>query len=265
MAGTNAPRAVLVTGAARGIGAAACRRLADEGARVVALDRCSDDAALDYPLGTRRQLDEVVAECEAAAGGGAVAVEADVSDRRGLERALDGHGPFDAVVCAAGVLWGGDALWATPPAVWDALVGTNVTGVLNTAAVTIPAMLESGSGDGRFVAVASAAGSRGLPSMGAYSATKHAVVGLVRSMAADLGDSGITANAVAPGSTDTDKLGASAAVYGLASPEEFATHHTLGRLLRPEEVAEAIAWLCSPASSGVTGTVVPVDAGMTAT
>jgi len=264
MTGTHASRTVLVTGAARGIGAAVCRRLAGEGARVVALDRCSDHAALDYPLGTRKQLDEVVAECEAVAGT-AVAVEADVSDRRGLETALAGHGPFDAVVCAAGVLWGGDALWATPPAVWDALVGTNVTGVLNTAAVTIPAMLGSGIDDGRFVAVASAAGSRGLPSMGAYSATKHAVVGLVRSMAADLADSGITSNAVAPGSTDTDKLGASAAIYGLASADEFAIHHTLGRLLRPEEVAEAIVWLCSPASSGVTGTVVPVDAGMTAT
>ena len=256
---------VLVTGAARGIGAAVCLRLAADGARIIALDRCSDNAALDYPLGTRRQLDEVVAGCEAAGASFALAVEADVADPRGLETALAGLGPFGAVVCAAGVIWGGESVWATPPAVWEALVGTNVTGVLNTAAVTIPQMLGADLPHGRFVAVASAAGSRGLPSMGAYSATKHAVVGLVRSMAADLADSGITANAVAPGSTDTAKLDASAAVYGLGSAAEFATHHTLGRLLRPEEVAEAIVWLCSPASSGVTGTVVPVDAGMTAT
>jgi SDR family mycofactocin-dependent oxidoreductase len=256
---------VLVTGAARGIGAAVCRRLAADGAHVVALDRCSDHAALDYPLGTRKQLDSVVGECIEGGAAAAEAVEADVADRRALEAALAGRGPFDSVVCAAGVLWGGDDVWATPPAVWDALVGANVTGVLNTAAVTIPPMLEAAPRPGRFVAVASAAGSKGLRSMGAYSATKHAVVGLIRSMAADLADSGITANAVAPGSTDTDKLGASAEVYGLASPEEFSVHHTLGRLLRPEEVAEAIVWLCSAASSGVTGTVVPVDAGMTAT
>ena len=94
-------------------------------------------------------------------------------------------------------------------------------------------------------------------------ADEHAVVGLVRSLAAELGPHGVTANAVAPGSTRTAMLDASAAVYDLAHPDEFATHHALGRLLDPTEVAAAIAWLCSPASSGVTGAVLPVDAGMT--
>ncbi len=191
---------------------------------------------------------------------------ADVADRDGLASALEGVGPFDAVVCAAGVVWGGPPLWETAEAVWESLAGVNILGVLNTAAVTIPAMLARPEPrSGRFVAVASAAGSRGLPAMGAYSATKHAVVGLVRSMAADLADSGITANAVSPGSVDTDILAASAHVYGSGSPREFDRHHLLGRLLDPAEVADAVAWLCSPGASGTTGATLSVDAGMTAT
>jgi SDR family mycofactocin-dependent oxidoreductase len=255
-------RVVLVTGAARGIGAAVARQMADDGARIVAVDRCNDDNELEYPLASREQLEEVVSSC----GNGSTAVVADVADRRGLATALDGSGPFDAVVCAAGVVWGGPPLWETPEPVWESLVGANVTGVLNVAAVTIPEMLAvPAPRSGRFVAIASAAGSRGLPSMGAYSASKHAVVGLVRSMAADLADSGVTANAVSPGSVDTDILEASARVYGLGSPVEFARHHLLGRLLDPAEVASAVAWLCSPGSSGMTGATLSVDAGMTAT
>ncbi|MCP4436952.1 MAG: SDR family oxidoreductase [Actinomycetia bacterium] len=252
---------VLVTGAARGIGAEVCRQFARQGARVVALDRCEDDKRIDYPLATAEQLDAVVADC----GGGATAVVADVADRGALMAAVEGLPTFDAVVCAAGVLWGGGPLWETPEEAWEAQVGVNTTGVLNTAAATVPAMLDAAEPrSGRFVAVASAAASRGLPSLGSYSATKHAVVGLVRSLAADLGDSGITANAVAPGATRTDILEASAAVYGLDTPEQFSEHHLLGRLLEPAEVASAIVWLCSPAAAAITGAVLPVDAGMTA-
>lgn len=113
------------------------------------------------------------------------------------------------------------------------------------------------------MAVSSAAGLRGLPLLAAYAAAKHGVIGLVRSLAAELGGEGITANAVCPGATRTAMLDASAALYGLADPEEFARHHALGRLVEPGEVAGAVGWLCSEEASAVTGTVIPVDAGMT--
>lgn len=117
---------------------------------------------------------------------------------------------------------------------------------------------------GRFVAVASAGGTVGIYMLAAYSAAKHGVVGLVRSLAAELGPHGITANAVAPGSTSTAMLEASAAIYGLDRPERFAEQHLLPRLVEPDEPAALLAWLCGPESSGITGAVLPVDAGMTA-
>ncbi|MFM7068516.1 MAG: SDR family oxidoreductase, partial [Actinomycetes bacterium] len=176
---------------------------------------------------------------------------------------LDTVDDLAGVVCAAGVVWGGSPVWATDAAAWRALFEVNVDGVWNLARVAIPRLIDRPNG-GRFVAVASAAGSRGLPSMGAYAATKHAVVGLVRSMATDLLGTNVTVNAVAPGSTDTDALRASAEVYGLSDAAEFAAHQPIGRLLHADEVAAAAAWLCSSDASGVTGSVVAVDGGMTA-
>ena len=94
-------------------------------------------------------------------------------------------------------------------------------------------------------------------------ASKHAALGYVRSLAADLAPHGVTANAVLPGSTRTRLLERTAAAYGLASVEDFAAHQRLGRLLEPVEVAAAVTWLCSAAASGTTGTAIAVDGGFT--
>jgi SDR family mycofactocin-dependent oxidoreductase len=254
----------IVTGAARGIGAAIAVALAADGWSLVLVDRCADDPALAYPLAAKDELDSVVAGC----GGRAVGVAADVRDQAALDAAValavDRFGGLDAAVAAAGCVAGGWPTWQTPDAAWQAVLGTNLEGVWRLAAAAVPALLERPAPRrGRFVAVSSSGGSEGLPLLGAYVAAKHGVNGLVRSMAAELGSEGVTVNAVAPGSTRTLMLEASAAVYELASVEEFAGHHLLGRLVEPEEVAALVAWVCGPASSGITGAVLPVDAGMT--
>jgi SDR family mycofactocin-dependent oxidoreductase len=252
----------LVTGAARGIGAATVRALAAAGWAVVASDACSgDDSPVGYPLATKAELDAL---CEES---GATGVVADVRDQEALDAAVrvavERHGGLDAAVAVAGVIAGGPPAWATDEQVWATQLDVNLSGVWRLARAAVPALLARPEPRrGRFVAVSSAAGVRGLPQLAAYSAAKHGVVGLVTSMAAELGPHGVTANVVCPGSTATAILDASAAVYGLADPAEFAQHHLLPRLLDPAEVAAAIAFLCSEAASGITGAVVPVDAGM---
>ncbi len=249
----------VVTGAGRGIGAATARALHADGWSLVLVDRCEDDPALPYALATKDELDAVARDTDA------IVCVADVRDQAQLDaavaRAVETYGGLDAAVAVAGGIAGGEA-WSMPEATWDVMLGVNLEGVWRLARAAVPAMLERGTG--RFVAVASAGGTLGLPLLSAYSAAKHGVIGLVRSLAAELGPHGITANAIAPGSTRTAMLDASAAVYGLTDVDEFASHHLLQRLVTPEEVAAAIAWACSPAASGVTGAVIPVDAGMTA-
>ncbi len=256
--------AAVVTGAARGIGAATVDLLVAAGWQVVAVDRCADDPALDYALATKADLEEVAGRHGAAVRAVVGDVRSPSDMRAAVDEALRHFGGLQAAVAAAGVISGGPPVWETADAQWDAQFDVNVNGVRHLAAAAVPALLEiPAPRQGRVVAVASAAGLLGLPRLGAYSASKHAVIGLIRSLAADLAGTGITANAVCPGSTRGPMLDASAAVYGLSSPEEFAGQQLVERLLEPAEPAALIAWLCGPSAAGVTGAALPVDGGMT--
>lgn len=258
-------RVAFVTGAARGIGAATVRALVVDGYRVVAVDACAGDNSpdgVDYPLATRAELDAVVAESPDRVIGSVV----DVRDRAALATAAaDGiaaFGRLDAVVAAAAVMAGGLPLWESPDSHLDSQWDVDVKGVWNTAAVCVPHLLGSPDPAGaRFVAVASAAGSHGLFHLAAYNAAKHAVIGLVKGLAADLVGTGVTACAVSPGSTRTRMLDASAAIYDLADVDEFASSQLIRRLLTPDEIAATIAFCCSPAGVALNGSVVSADGG----
>lgn len=258
-------RTAIVTGAARGIGAAVVAELVGQGVTVVAVDACRDNPALGYALAGREDL----ARVERAGRGRVRARVADVRDRAalaGIVAETEGElGGIDIAVAAAGVIAGGHVLWEAPPDEYDVMMDVNVRGVWNLAATAVPAMLRRPEPrSGRFVAVASAAAHRGLLHLATYGAAKHAVVGLVRGLAADLHSSGVTAVAVSPGATETDMLTATARLYGLSDIDELAAGQPVGRALRPDEVAAAVGWACSAAASAVTGTTLHADGGFTA-
>jgi len=250
-------RLAVITGAARGIGAAVAAALAEQGWSLVVADACSRQPGIGYSMPSRADL-EALAErtgadvlCADVAAPGFGAELTDVLAGRRV----------DAAVAGAGVIAGGLA-WATEELAWSTLLNVNLHGTRRLAEATVPGMVEAGSG--RFVAIASAAALRAMPQLAAYSAAKAAVVGYVRALAADLAGTGVLANVVCPGSTRGAMLAASAEVYDLSDQDEFAGHQLLRRVLEPHEVAAAVAWLCGPAAGAMTGTVVPVDGGLTA-
>ncbi len=242
-------KVALVTGAASGIGRAAARRLADEGARVVVSD-------LDVTRGeeTVRLIRE--------ADGEAVFVRADVSRADEVEalilQTLAAFSRLDCAVNNAGV--GGDLLptHLRDEAMWDAIMNVNLKGVWLCMKYELAAMLNQGGGS--IVNVASAAGLVGFRQASAYAASKHGVIGLTRSAALEYARLGIRVNAVCPGFTDTPMVEA----LGHGSPKRadaIINAIPMRRLGTPDEVAQAVLWLCSDESAFVTGHALAVDGG----
>lgn len=259
-------RVALVTGAGRGIGAATVVALAEAHWSVIAVDSVTDDPALPYPMSSVADLDETVAAGKWA-NDEVVAFQADVRDCSALAAAVrfaeQTFGGLDCAIACAGVIGGGVPQWELDPTIERAVLDVNLGGVLNLARTAVPALLRRPEPrSGRFLAVASAAATRGMPMIAAYAAAKAGVAGLIRSLAVELGGSGVTANGVSPGSTATMILEESARLYKLPSAAVFAQQQPHGRLLDPEEIASALVFLASPASCGMTGAVVSVDGGL---
>lgn len=253
--GSLAGRHALVTGAGRGIGAAVARALAAEGARLTLLGR------------KREPLERLAEELGATAL--PAIMQADVTDDASLARAFDqaveGAGPLDILVNNAGT-----AVTApfgkTDRALWDSMLAVNLTSVYAGCRLALPGMAQRGWG--RIVNIASTAGLRGYAYCAAYAAAKHGVIGLTRTLALETARSGVTVNAVCPGFTETDmtetsleRIQAKTGRSREAALEELTKVNPQGRLVRPEEVAAAVVWLCRDDAVSMTGQAIAVAGG----
>lgn len=240
--------AVLITGASRGIGAACAKRFAQAGWNV-GINYCH----------SRQQALKLAEELEGL-GVQAVALQGDVSQSRQaaalVEAAEQEFGALDALVCNAGVAVVQALLTDLTDEQWRWTAGTNLDGVVYTIRAAVPGMVRRQKGS--IVTVSSMWGLTGGSCEAAYSAVKAGVIGLTRAMAKELGPSHIRVNCVAPGVIDTDMN----AHLTAEDMQVLADETPLGRIGRPEDVAEGIYFLASSAADFITGQVLPVDGGM---
>jgi NAD(P)-dependent dehydrogenase (short-subunit alcohol dehydrogenase family) len=251
MSGLSRASHALVTGGGRGIGREIAATLSRADATVTVLGR------------NRAALDEVVAK-----GLAHFAVVADVADQAAVDAAIAdaaARQPIDILVANAGAAESAP-FTKSDAALFRRMMDINFMGVVHAAQAVLPSM--KARGRGRIVAVASTAGLKGYAYVSAYAAAKHAVVGLVRSVALELATTGVTMNAVCPGFTDTDLLEGSIDTImnktGRSREQavaELARHNPQGRLVTPAEVADTVLWLCGDGASAITGQAIAVAGG----
>jgi SDR family mycofactocin-dependent oxidoreductase len=271
MGGSLAGRVAFITGAARGQGRAHAIRLANEGADIIAVDIAGKlPPCVPYDPATPEDLDETVALVEAT-GQRILASVVDTRDLDGLREAVDDSvavfGRLDVIVANAGV---------AAPQAWDAITAAdfrdvmdiNVTGTWNAVMAGAHRIIDGGRG-GSIILISSAAGIKMQPFMVHYTASKHAVTGMARAFAAELGKHSIRVNSVHPGPVNS-AMGTGEMVTALTTANE--SNPQLANMLtpflptwvaEPEAIADAVCWLASDYSKNVTAAAIPVDQGST--
>lgn len=268
-------RTALVTGAARGQGRAHALRLASEGANVVALDMCEDLATVPYPLAsaddlaeTRKLVEEHGVEC--------LTLRGDVRDTDSVEdavgQAVDRFGSLDIAIANAGIC-GFAKFWEMSDEAWDEMIGVDLTGVFKTMRAAVKPMLAQQSG--RIVATSSMGGRMGNPNLAHYVAAKWGVIGLVKTLALEVADAGITVNAVCPATVDTQMVH-NDALYGLFAPDiDNPTREQVEPLyagmspmgvpwVAPDDISDAVMFLVSDEARYISGSTLDISTAASA-
>jgi SDR family mycofactocin-dependent oxidoreductase len=269
-------KVAFVTGAARGQGRSHAVRLAQEGADIIAIDICSEIRGLAYPPATPEDLAETVAQVEGL-DRRIVARKADVRDVEALRVALDEGvaqlGRLDIVVANAGIGSLPYPAIEIEDSIWQDMVDITLTGAWNTCRAAVPHLIRGGRG-GAIVITSSAAALKGYANIAHYVSAKHGLVGLVRTLAAELGPHGIRVTNIAPTQVATDMI-LNQATYKLFVPdkeaptrEDFAQVSEAMHMLptpwvEPIDVSNAVLFLASDEARYITAITLPVDAGVT--
>ncbi|WP_127125476.1 mycofactocin-coupled SDR family oxidoreductase [Georgenia sp. SYP-B2076] len=274
MTGRLEGKVALITGAARGQGRSHAVRLAQEGADIIAVDLCAPVASVEpfYEPATEADLAETVRQVEAL-DRRIYARTADVRDLEALRAVVDAGaaelGGVNIVVANAGIFTFGDETHKIAEQSWQDIQDVNTTGVWHTYAAAAEHLLAAGPG-GSVIIISSLAGFKGLANVAAYTTAKHAIVGLMKVLANELGQHGIRVNTIHPNSIDTPMV-KNRATYRLFRPDlenpqaddaeaAFAGLNPMGKAwIEPVHVSNAVAWLASDESYYVSGGQIPVD------
>ncbi|GAB4263985.1 MAG: glucose 1-dehydrogenase [Deferrisomatales bacterium] len=258
----------IVTGGARGNGLAIAKALAGEGCHIVLADICEDIPTVPYGLSTRETLDRAVEEIQAMgvnALGVVCDVRSDASVRALVDEVKQKFGRIDILVNNAGVT-SLIPVAEMDEATWDDTLDTHLKGTFLCCHYVVPHMIEAHGG--KIVSISSVGGQRGFGMGSHYCAAKHGIIGFTKSLAMEVADHNVNVNVVCPGTVWTDMMKGLAEYFGMEqdeAKEQFCEGHLFkDREITPEDVAQAVLWLCLPASQCVTGNMITVDSGWTA-